>query len=562
MGCSSTKKPEFKYDAGKTEAVSTYNNPQSQSNKQQNNINVKGGTNPQQPQIHKQISVINRDYPLGKAILLRKIQGTVKSLDNLKQLAELFINLTQVPSSGNYNCTLVVTEEKMESKKIASFSPQSSDSNGQVLYGSSVEINYYFEKDQKLEIRIQEINSGKSYLLVESIGNIASYSKKSCIVKDPKSGLTAELKMQPIKSEKRHFNFGVKVEDSELNLSGQTLYVVFKNFNDNKVWRGVYKTEESKNNSFDRFTIAEDDLFLGDSSRNFRIELYCHSNPHILGYCETSINMIIDSKSCQFTCPQTTQLLKTFLKFDIIINERFTFLELLNKGLQISMMVGVDFTASNGETTIPGTLHYIGGGPNQYERAIRSCGTILAYYDHDQLFPLLGFGGVPQGKNTTEFVFPLNFNEDPNVKGIDQMIEVYKRSLTMTTLSGPTNFAPLLNNLCKAVKNLQGVYTVMMILTDGIISDIEETVDAIIQCSLLPISLIIIGVGTASFDSMEKLDGDEMPLTDSHGRCVARDCVQFVPFLKYEKNTKLLAEEVLKELPSQIEQFYLQSRSA
>lgn len=55
-------------------------------------------------------------------------------------------------------------------------------------------------------------------------------------------------------------------------------------------------------------------------------------------------------------------------------------------------------------------------------------------------------------------------------------------------------------------------YTVCLILTDGIINDLDATIDEVVRGSILPISIIIVGIGNADFDQMEALDGDEAPL--------------------------------------------------
>ncbi len=49
-----------------------------------------------------------------------------------------------------------------------------------------------------------------------------------------------------------------------------------------------------------------------------------------------------------------------------------------------------------------------------------------------------------------------------------------------------------------------------MILTDGAIHDMTETITSIVEAanSKIPLSIIIIGIGEADFSSMEKLDGD------------------------------------------------------
>ena len=51
-----------------------------------------------------------------------------------------------------------------------------------------------------------------------------------------------------------------------------------------------------------------------------------------------------------------------------------------------------------------------------------------------------------------------------------------------------------------------------MIITDGVITDFQATVDQIVRASDLPMSILIVGVGEADFDQMEQLDADVTPL--------------------------------------------------
>ena len=101
-------------------------------------------------------------------------------------------------------------------------------------------------------------------------------------------------------------------------------------------------------------------------------------------------------------------------------------------------------------------------------------------------------------------------------------------------------------------------YYILMILTDGIISDMDDTIDKIVEGSKLPLSIVIVGIGNADFDNMEELDGDEKPLINSNGEIRKRDIVQFVQFNQFKNNVGTdLAEEVLREIPRQIEDYYL-----
>ena len=64
-----------------------------------------------------------------------------------------------------------------------------------------------------------------------------------------------------------------------------------------------------------------------------------------------------------------------------------------------------------------------------------------------------------------------------------------------------------------------------------------NTCDAIVYASKLPMSIIIVGVGSADFSAMSKLDGDDEDsvLMSQNGEPVARDIVQFVPFRKVQE---------------------------
>lgn len=506
-------------------------------------------------------------YPYGNCILLRKIQGKIISnADKLKSKVELYVNIQKLPLPGRYTVEFIIKEGKA-SHKIGSLPAQDSDQKGQLRYSGCIEMEYYFERDQTLEIKFINLTTNTCYEVVEKVGKLASALKKSLVLSDLENkGLEVEFKMIPIKSEKRLVTIDIELlgptkqqASQDSNLNKKELFYVLKNFNDEQTWRGVYKSEESKNFYFQSVNIYEDDLFLGDESKKFGIEIIEKDHSVPIGFTSMSISDIKEKSGIvALNCP-TTSNVSCYVSFKIKFTEQLTFTELLKKGLQISMVVGIDFTGSNGNPNEPSSLHYFGGSePNSYERAIRSCGNILAYYDSDQSFPAFGFGGIPQGTSETLHIFPLNYQKDPCVNGVNEIVNAYRSALSKTELSGPTYFSPLLVNLCTVAKNTpKGVYHVMMIVTDGEINDIAETIDSIIDCSSLPISVIIIGVGKSAFSNMELLDGDDMPLKGAKGNCVKRDIVQFVPFSKFEKDSSKLAEEVLKELPSQIETYFI-----
>jgi hypothetical protein len=88
----------------------------------------------------------------------------------------------------------------------------------------------------------------------------------------------------------------------------------------------------------------------------------------------------------------------------------------------------------------------------------------------------------------------------------------------------------------------------------------SATITEIVKASKLPLSIIIVGVGSADFEAMETLDADDAPL-QSHGQTASRDIVQFVPFRDFQgsDDSVRLAAHTLAEVPAQLAS-YMQLR--
>uniref|UniRef100_A0A8C3V8P2 Copine 5 n=1 Tax=Catharus ustulatus TaxID=91951 RepID=A0A8C3V8P2_CATUS len=250
----------------------------------------------------------------------------------------------------------------------------------------------------------------------------------------------------------------------------------------------------------------------------------------------------------------------TLLSFTV--EAEHTFLDYIRGGTQLNFTVAIDFTASNGNPSQPTSLHYLSPFQlNAYSLALRAVGDIIQDYDSDKMFPALGFGAKVPPDGHVSHEFPLNGDaSNPACHGIAGVLEAYQRSLRRVQLYGPTNFAPVVNHVARSAATvLDGSqYFVLLIITDGVISDMAQTKEAIVNAAKLPMSIIIVGVGQAEFDAMVELDGDDIRIS-SRGKVAERDIVQFVPFRDYMSggpgaglSMAGLAREVLAEIPDQL----------
>ncbi|XP_075690192.1 copine-9 isoform X1 [Rhinoderma darwinii] len=362
-------------------------------------------------------------------------------------------------------------------------------------------------------------------------------------------------------------------------------FLVFYRSNEDGTFTICHKTEVVKNTLnpvWQPFTIPVRALCNGDYDRTVKVDVYDwdRGGSHdFIGEFTTSYRELSRGQS-QFSVYEVLNPKKkckkkkyinsgtvTLLSFKA--ESEYTFLDYIKGGTQLNFTVAIDFTASNGNPSQPTSLHYMNPYQlNAYGMALKAVGEIIQDYDSDKLFPAYGFGAKipPDGKISHEF--PLNGDmENPNCVGIQGVLEAYFKSLRTVQLYGPTNFAPVINQVASAAGQMTdgSQYYVLLIITDGVISDMAQTKEAVVNASSLPLSIIIVGVGPAEFDAMEELDGDEVRVS-SRGRFAERDIVQFVPFRDYVDRSgnqvlsmARLAKDVLAEIPEQFLS-YMKSR--
>jgi hypothetical protein len=193
-------------------------------------------------------------------------------------------------------------------------------------------------------------------------------------------------------------------------------------------------------------------------------------------------------------------------------------------------------------------------------------GAILAPYDQSGVFCCYGYGAALPPNFVVSQCFALNGNpRSPGCNGIDGVITAYRKALSVVRLSGPTCFAPVLKAACDIAeagvaatpKGGLSKYVVFLIITDGTIMDMDETIDACVRASRLPMSVVIAGVGSADFTAMHALDSDDRRLAGRNGKAM-RDAVNFVPLKDYKglASGARLARDILQEIPLQVTQYF------
>ncbi|KAA0025590.1 hypothetical protein IC582_018595 [Cucumis melo] len=298
----------------------------------------------------------------------------------------------------------------------------------------------------------------------------------------------------------------------------------------------------------------------GKPSKHIHTHLHIHDNTRVQ-----------PSKcSCGHTLPPSTSSRPSFQYPRHKINgDDFESLEQVTEALEkaglesSNLIIGIDFTKSNewtGTKSFMGrNLHDLAGAfLNPYEQAISIIGRTLEKFDDDNKIPCYGFGDVTTGDRE---VFSFHSGDRP-CHGFEEVLFCYREIVPRVLLAGPTSFAPIIRNAIRIVNDSCGQYHILLIIADGQVTrnidtrqghfspQEQATIDAIVEASKYPLSIILVGVGDGPWDQMNECD-DKIPARQF-------DNFQFVNFTEImskgtspSKKETEFALQCLMEIPPQ-----------
>ena len=451
------------------------------------------------------------------------------------------------PSNAIYSI-----QAKLYDNQVLDYNSEVKTSNviNKLIFEKFLLCEFFFERQQNLIITLKKNNYQINInTTLGSIIGINHCTFKHKINENEYLMIKAENVAQIDESLK--IDFSLKEKNSSKNFFVENKYLFIITNNSQKLYQSEYI---HNNGAFNPINIP-----IALLKPYYTINFYNSRNQLIATINETLTDKYLQKNKPSKLIPINNYL---FLYDNSTITKKATFIDYINAGVKIALSIGIDFTGSNGHPLDDGTLHSIKDGkPNDYEKAIISCGNIVAPYDYDQLFQVYGFGAIIKSSisDKASMCFAINLKDNPDIYTIDNVIKTYHDIIKKDklTFAGPTEFTPIIKKvISRMVKKNILEYHILMILTDGVIDDLQDTIDILVEASSLPLSVIIIGIGNEDFSKMEVLDGDEVPLKSRSGKIRTRDIVQFVPFSKFQNDAKKLSMEVLAEIPRQMIEYF------
>ena len=101
-----------------------------------------------------------------------------------------------------------------------------------------------------------------------------------------------------------------------------------------------------------------------------------------------------------------------------------------------------------------------------------------------------------------------------------------------------------------ASKSGNQAYSILLILTDGAVTDVQKTAVALKAVCEFPLSVLIVGIGDANFNDMKFLDDD---IGAKHDIC------DFVQFNLHKHDADSLTKDTLEEIPRHLTDYFLRN---
>uniref|UniRef100_G1QCE2 Copine-3 n=1 Tax=Myotis lucifugus TaxID=59463 RepID=G1QCE2_MYOLU len=340
-------------------------------------------------------------------------------------------------------------------------------------------------------------------------------------------------------------------------------YLEFLKETSDGTWFLVHQIEVIKNNMNPVKGLLKslDSLCYRNMDKTILVEYYHYDNNRshdLIGMFQTTMTKLKASRSSlvEYECfnKKKRQKEKGYKNSGGISMKQCIFLDYFMGRCQLNFTFGVDFTGSSGDLLFPDSLHYISpNGVNEYLTTSWSMEMVVQDYNADKMFPAFGFlAQIPPQWQVHEF--PMNFNPfNPYYKEIQGIVEVYGACLPQIKLYyGPMNFSLIINHMARFAaeatqQQTASQYFVFLIITEGVITDLDKTRQAIINATKLPMSIIIEWAGH------EFLDSDSRSLCSPADEVANRNIVHFMPFRQFQNAPKeALAQCVLAKIPQQV----------
>ncbi|KHJ93772.1 Copine [Oesophagostomum dentatum] len=448
-------------------------------------------------------------------------------------------------------------------------------------------LTYRFDRLERLKISVYCVKDGSgifSHRIGEVYTDVATIISKGTSISLPLSPTAAIDLYITIPGFYTHY-VKLKFCGNHLQVHDQlpiAAYMIFVLKTDNHAIL-LYKSEviRGKNPKWKEFSVP---LYVIQFFQQGALQIFCYNQnvnaaDTLIGFCNTSMAQLERGAGAlnsymlmNFEGKRVHDKMSVDLEsMELVQGE--SFFNAIKEGTSLHLTTAIDLSASNGNPNQPGSLHYIHPHTQSpyYNVMLRLTPLFLSYMANSRigmqiqikndpfvqeippLLGALGFGARVQPRFELSQCFALSGSHgDPQVDGIKGLLDAYRAARLMVQPFAPTDFSEVIYHVSKfakaETKRRLGLYFVLLILTDGGLANPRRTIDAIVDCSAHPMSIIAVGIGRdGDFANVKALESPVLKHSD--GRTLFRQNFQFLTI------DSLDTDEAIALIPLQIAQW-------
>lgn len=263
----------------------------------------------------------------------------------------------------------------------------------------------------------------------------------------------------------------------------------------------------------------------------------------------------------------------------------YTFVQLLCQKIRIQTIIAIDFSSSNRPVLINNGLHSGDNHTNLYLGAMNSIFDTLSVFDQNKCVSLYGLCAKIKGvfheyfpitktKEIRDKTNPNNNNteRDNKYSSKEDMEDAYDYYRKMLQFWGPTKFSSFLKHVkeeaINANKRDRNVFTVLTIITDGLIVDLHDIVGTISSMTNDPIFIVFVGIGEEKSDrgflSLKQIDENLSKIKYNSDSKIEtnNDIVKFAHFRTENLvEPSSFSKDLFNDIPDEVARFMNQKRN-
>jgi len=306
---------------------------------------------------------------------------------------------------------------------------------------------------------------------------------------------------------------------------------------------------------FPRFSVNSNKF--PDENANLKFEFFeiKKSSNKLLGELEITFESLLNSGNKKIDITRNNFKIGKLKVLEILKEKKNTFLNYIYEGYCIKVINAIDLSKKVAGERNNEVVDMVG----EYKEALSKVGNLLSYYDDDVKMVTLGFGAklLPY-HNIISHCFAINNNFfSPIIEGYHEIFNQLEQTEKEIIKSGPVMFSELIEYSIELAKYFKEhdkkQYIVLLIASDGDLSDMTTTQELLEKASDLPLSVIAIGVGSSIFEVFDSLKRKRKHLRgtlQSYEKQV-RSNFHYIKYNMVKDNQERLAHATFAELPKQ-----------